>query len=63
MRGYRRLKAENQLSRIVQLKDAFTNTSFTVEADQASAQIFGAGQKDAEIIIRQYLTWHSTGGS
>lgn len=55
MRGYRRLQAENQLSRIVELKDALTNTRFTVEAEFASAQIFGAGQKDAEIIIRQYL--------
>jgi hypothetical protein len=37
MRGYRRLKSENQLLRIVQLKDSLTNTRFTVEGDQASA--------------------------
>jgi len=55
MRGYRRLKAENRLSCIVELKDALANNRFPLMSQQVSSRIFGAGRKDAEVIIRQYL--------
>ena len=61
MRGYRRLKAENRLSCIVELKEALTNAQLNFVAEQADARIFGAGQKDAEIIIRQYLLVRAAG--
>lgn len=63
MRGYRRLRAGNRLSRIVDLKEALTNTRLTVEAEHASARIFGEGRKGAETIIRQYLLFRVGGYS
>ena len=39
----------------MELKESLTNLHFDAEAAQASARIFGAGRRDAEIIIRQYV--------
>lgn len=55
MRGYRSLKASNQLGRITAVKEALTNTRLNQCKGRVSQRIFGAGLKDAELIIRQYL--------
>jgi len=55
MRGYRSLKASSQLGRITAVKEALTNTSLNQCADHAAKHIFGAGTRDAELIVRQYL--------
>ena len=55
MRGYRNLKVSNQLGRITAVKEALTNTKLNQCERRASKLIFGAGLKDAELIIRQYL--------
>lgn len=55
MRGYRFLKASGQLGRIAAIKEALTNTRLNQCEHRTSRLIFGAGLKDAELIIRQYL--------
>ena len=55
MRGYRYLKESNQLGRITAVKEALTNTKLNQCERRASKLIFGAGHRNAELIIRQYL--------
>lgn len=55
MRGYRHLKESNQLGRITAVKEALTITKLNQCERCASKFIFGAGHKNAEHIIRQYL--------
>jgi polysaccharide biosynthesis PFTS motif protein len=55
MRGYRYLKVSNQLGRITAVKEALTNTKLNQCERRASKLIFGAGHRNAELIIRQYL--------
>ena len=55
IRGHRALQRAGRHPVIIELKEALTNTHFNQEAVQASEWIFGAGQRDAEIIIRQYI--------
>lgn len=55
MRGYRFLKRGNQLDRIKAVKELLTNTKLNQCEHRVSKFIFGAGLKDAELIIRQYL--------
>lgn len=55
MRGYRFLKRTNQLGRIKAVKELITNTKLSQCEHRTSKLIFGAGLKDAELIIRQYL--------
>lgn len=54
MRGYRRLKSDNQLGLITDVKEAITNTPVR-GLRGASALLFGAGISNAEVIVRQYL--------
>lgn len=55
MRGYRYLKSLNQLGRITAVKEALTNTLLNQCERNVAKIIFGAGQQDAEVIVRQYL--------
>jgi len=55
MRGYRFLKVSNKLGRITVVKVALTNTRIGQCERCASKLIFGAGLRDVELIIRQYL--------
>ena len=55
MRAYRILKKSNQLDRISLAKEALTNTGLDKCEGRVSKNIFQAGIKNAEIIIRQYL--------
>ena len=61
VRGHHALKASGRLALIVELKEALVNAHFDAEAKQASGRIFGAGRKDAEKIIRQYI-FYRVGG-
>lgn len=55
MRGYRKMKSENQLDFILKLKfDISLSVIFNAD-EHPSKLIFGAGQKSAELIVRQYL--------
>ena len=55
IRGYRLLKDSNKLSLITELKEELTNTHLNGISARSSTLIFGAGLKDAELIVRQYL--------
>ena len=55
MRGYQYLKTTNQLGKIKIVKEFITNTRLSQCDRRMSEFIFGAGLKDAELIIRQYL--------
>ena len=55
LRGYRFLKTLNQLGRIAAVSQMLTNTKLSQCESLVSKLIFGAGLKDAERIIRQYL--------
>ena len=55
MRGYRALKKTDQLGKISEIKSDFTNTVILKCKGRVSQHIFGAGIKNAELIIRQYL--------
>lgn len=55
MRGYRSLKAANEVGRIGAAKEALTSTRLDAVKRGASELIFGAGVGDAELITRQYL--------
>jgi polysaccharide biosynthesis PFTS motif protein len=55
LRGHRALQRAGRHPVIIELKEALTNAPFNPEATQASEWIFGAGWRDAEIIIRQYI--------
>jgi polysaccharide biosynthesis PFTS motif protein len=55
MRGHRFLKVSNQLGRITSVTDALASTRLDQCERRSSKLIFGAGLKDAELIIRQYL--------
>lgn len=55
MRGYRVLKKTGTLDRISTIKIALTNAKIDECMGGISKFVFGAGTKDAELIIRQYL--------
>jgi polysaccharide biosynthesis PFTS motif protein len=55
MHGYRFLKESNQLNLIVETKEEMTNRRISQVDKNASKWIFGAGVKNAELIVRQYL--------
>jgi polysaccharide biosynthesis PFTS motif protein len=55
MRGYRSLRATNQLDRIVRVKDALKHCRLDHSVDHASERFFGAALSQAEISVRQYL--------
>ncbi len=55
MRGYRLLKAANEVGRIGAAKEALTSTRLGLGKCGASELIFGAGVGEAELIARQYL--------
>lgn len=55
MRGYRYLKRSGQLGKIAEVKEALTSTEINQCERRAAKFFFGAGFKDAELIIRQYL--------
>lgn len=55
MRGYRFLKKENKLDMITNVKDQLTNTSLKSVKKNASTLLMGAGFKQTELIIKQYL--------
>lgn len=54
-RGYRILKKSNHLDKVSLAKEAITNTKLDTCEGHVSKNIFQAGIKNAEIIIRQYL--------
>ena len=55
MRAYRILKESHQLDKVSLAKEALTNTKLDKCGSRVSKNIFQAGIKNAEIIIRQYL--------
>ena len=55
MRGYRGLRASDDLLKLTRVMDALTNTRLPGGKAWPSALVFGAGLKDAELIVRQYL--------
>ena len=54
LRGHRTLKKTNSLGRVNAVKEALT-TMELLKSGSYSRVIFGAGQRNAELIIRQYL--------
>jgi len=63
MRGYRFLKKSDNLGIISTVKVALTNTKIDQGGPIASKHFFGAGLKDSELIIRQYLLVNKGGVS
>ena len=55
MRGYRLLRASNQLDRIGRFKDALKHFRLDRSVDHASERFFGAALSQAEISVRQYV--------
>jgi len=55
MRGYRFLKVSNQLGKFTAVKESLATTRLNQCAHRAAKHVFGAGVRDAELIVRQYL--------
>lgn len=55
MRGYRSLKAADELDRIKLIKDKLASTPLPNLQEKSSELIFGAGLNQTELIIKQYL--------
>jgi polysaccharide biosynthesis PFTS motif protein len=55
MRGYRKLKQENQLGCISLIKQSLTERPLNLTNKHFSAYLMGAGASSGEIIVRQYL--------
>ena len=54
MRGYRRLRASGELSRISRLREALTVRQIDEIGRRASPTLFGAGVASAEVVVRQF---------
>ena len=63
MRGYRILRASNQLPRIMDTKISLTNHVLDIPLNKTSRFIFGAGILNAELCVRQFLLVRSGGFS
>lgn len=61
-RGYRRLKATNELGRIAALKSSLTTKRLDICDRRTSPLVFGAALAEAELVVRQYLL-HRIGGT
>lgn len=55
MRGYRILKESGQLDLLIRIKDEITNTSLNEVKNGSSRIFFGAGIKNSENILKQFL--------
>ena len=63
MRGYRKLKQANQLSRISLVKQSLTERPLNLTNNHFSSYVMGAGLLSGEIIVRQYLLARLGGNS
>lgn len=55
MRGYERLRAAGQLSRLARVREALTTARLTRMSRRTSGILFGAGRGSAELVARQFV--------
>ena len=55
MRGYRALKQDGRLGRVIEVADALTNTPFRRIPSRSSRLLFGRHVDNPELAVRQYV--------